>query len=309
VALSATVCISDLIQQPGSLFEHFADVAFTISSLVSLLSMSGLEIIDTATTSPLERYASEHGFVDSWVNKGACNIVLVMCVWLFRAVSCVTKFYVLDKSLGAMEAVTLLAHIFQVGLYLALVHSMYQMVIFIKLSLDAYMVSFYEHSKFSEGILSWNILMALIHDVSTKIDSCFLAVQTSAVVAFLCCAARVLDMVLSAPKDLSNLQLVLVCFDISSLAMVIVGTFMLLAKSVSITETCALLPQVVNSLQVPETPVNYDRESMVSFIINSQPGFRVKGTQLNATFLLNYCYLCGAIVCGIFTTGLSLSQK
>jgi len=77
-----------------------------------------------------------------------------------------------------------------------------------------------------------------------------------------------------------------------------------------VTEACIRIPPVMNSFGVTDhDAINHDRQYLVSYILHSQAGFRVKGALINGTLLMNYCYLCGAVVCGLFTTGLSLSQQ
>jgi len=91
--------------------------------------------------------------------------------------------------------------------------------------------------------------------------------------------------------------------------MMIVGSFFLLVQAATITETCNRASAVINSADVTtEDATNPVRLNVVSFIRNSQAGFSVRGTQLNATVLMKYCYLCGAVICAMFTSGVLPSK-
>jgi len=88
------------------------------------------------------------------------------------------------------------------------------------------------------------------------------------------------------------------------------SAFVVFIKAACLTETCARVPPVMNTVQVKDgNAINHDRQYLVSFISHSQAGFYVKGSRVDATMLMNYCYICGAIVCGLFTTGLSMSRQ
>jgi len=161
---------------------------------------------------------------------------------------------------------------------------------------------------YPKGIDSWNTLVSLIQSVSVVIGSCFLAVQTSGAIALLCYAARVLKLVIAVRSSGLTFQHMIVLLDVSSLILLAAGPFAHLVKAANVTSSCSRVPQIVNSSHVTlANAVNFERQHLVSFMANSKAGFSINGTQLNANFLMNYCYIGGAIVCGIFTTGLSVS--
>jgi len=98
-------------------------------------------------------------------------------------------------------------------------------------------------------------------------------------------------------------------FELPSLMMAL-GTFFVFVKAAGLTETCLRVPPLINAVLVTEdNAINTHRQYLVSFIAHSQAGFCVKGNRVDATLLMNYCYLCGAIACGLFTTGLSMSRQ
>jgi len=237
------------------------------------------------------------------------NIVPITGVWLCRGVASILFVQVSKRTLSAHIIARCFADVLLAGVHLALVHRMYHTLLFLELMLDMYSVEFYEKVDWRLGVFLWNTVGTILHQFSIKIDTCFLALQTSAAISFMCFAARALHIVLT-PNAIENYHVVILALlEIPSLIMT-ASAFILLIKAVGITETCARTPSVVNSAHVTlETTLGHNRQLLVSFINNSNAGFISKGVRLNATMLMNYCYLGGAIVCGIFTTALSMSRN
>jgi len=70
------------------------------------------------------------------------------------------------------------------------------------------------------------------------------------------------------------------------------------------------IPAVVNSLLVKRRlSVSPQDQAFVSFLRYSCAGVYVKGGRLNSTVLMNYLYLCSAVICVLITTGLSLQRQ
>jgi len=77
-----------------------------------------------------------------------------------------------------------------------------------------------------------------------------------------------------------------------------------------VTETSMEIPAVVNSLLVKRHfSVSPKDRAFVSFLHYSCAGVYVKGGRLNSTVLMNYLYLCSAVICVLITTGLSLQRQ
>jgi len=154
-------------------------------------------------------------------------------------------------------------------------------------------------------------VQAILHNLSSRVDTCFLAVQTSAALVFLSYAARVLDSIIAKSGGQLLHQWAVMALDFPNL-MIALSALQVFIKAACVTETCIRVPPMMNSVKVEEeekTAINYERQYLVTYIIHSQAGFRVKGSRIDATMLMNYCYICGAIACGLFTTGLSMSRK
>jgi len=191
-----------------------------------------------------------------------------------------------------------------------LIHCVGHALTFLEYMLDAYSSQFHNSDKWAQAVTEWNVVQSILHTLSRQVDSCFLAVQTSSAVVFLSFAAGILDSVITKSSDQLLHQCILWMLELPTL-MTSLCALQLFVKAASVTEICARVPPVMNSVKVEDSngAINHDRQYLVAFIAQSQAGFRAKGSLIDATMLMNYCYICGAIACGIFTTGLSMSRK
>jgi len=66
VVCSAALVVWDLVWQPDRRYENFAQTAFAITWLVSLLSFRGLDSVVGQRDSLIKLFAVQHGFADDW---------------------------------------------------------------------------------------------------------------------------------------------------------------------------------------------------------------------------------------------------
>jgi len=311
VALLLTTAFSvcNLMLQPESLFANFSQAAFSIGALISLASLNEVSGLVGPTGGLLVRYASRCGFLERWGRKGRRNLLIITLIWTSKAVTCVLHLLVYDGTSSWLSVCIALVSWLQAGFYLAIIHFAFQLVLFLQLMLDGFSVKFYTSLDMTTGAASWNIVQSILRRVSTTIETSFLAVQTSAFVAFLCITAQMLRIIMTQTGDELYKSWTCTLLDIPTLIMAL-SALVLFADAAAVSEKCTRVPPVVNSLLVdPGSAVTSRHHSFVSFISNSDAGFYVKGNRLNSMVLMNYCYLCGAIICGIFTTALSMSRS
>jgi len=161
----------------------------------------------------------------------------------------------------------------------------------------------------TDGAASWNTVQALMRQVAQGVQSSFLAIQTSALITLLCCAGRVLDIIMTKSGEEMQSACMMALLELPTMIMAFCA-FILFAKAAAVTEKSVQIPNVVNSLLIkPRLPISVEDQAFVSFIHNSCAGVYIKGSRLNATVLMNYSYLCGAVICGLFTTALSMYQQ
>jgi len=282
---------------------------FSVSSLISLASIQNLECIVGGTTGILGQHAQEHKFQAQWGIRGMKAMVWIMLVWSCRVGTSILKLYASEEAISLYATCRCAVSIFGAGLHLVIVHSACHTLTFLELMLHAYRFQYQGIDEWARGVRAWNLVQAILRRLSTRIGSCFLAKQTSATVVILIYAARILDMVTTKSDDTLLSRSVPSMLELPSLMMAL-ASFVLFVKAAVVTETCVGIPPAINSkIVTDESAINHDRQYLVQYVLHSQAGFYVKGSRIDATMLMNYCYLCGAIVCGLFTTGLSMSRK
>jgi len=307
--LAAVFCMADLMLHPNRLYQLIPEVAFSICSFFSLVSLGNVESIVGRSTGLLGRHAHGHGFLASWGKRGMNKLVWIMVVWICKAVASLLQLFILEGSTSLYGICRCFVVMLEAGLHLAIAHSLCQVLTFFELMLDAFSHKAQETEDWGQGVCRWNVVQAMLNNMSLRVDLSFLAQQTASVIVFLSFAAGMLDIFVMNSGEKRLEQYVLVALQIPSLAMAL-AAFVLFIKAAGVTGTCKRIPPIINSVSVARGSfLNIDRQYLVSYILHSQAGFYVKGSLIDATMLMNYCYLCGAIACGLFTTGLSMSQK
>jgi len=309
-ACVAAFCIVDLILHPKKLYELVAQVALSISSYLSLALLGHLECILGGSTSFLGQHAIKHKFLVGWRKHGMKRAVLLMLVWMLKVGASIVKLHFSGEITSMYSLSRCFVAILGAGLHLAIIHSIGHALTFLQYMLDAYSDEFYDSDKWAHAVTEWNVVQAILHNLSSRVDCSFLAVETSAAVVFLSYAAGVLHSVVTkSGNELLN-QSILLLLELPTL-IIALSAFVLFVKAAGVTETCVRVPPVMNSVKVEEgnRAINYDRQYVVTYIAHSQAGFRAKGSLIDATMLMNYCYICGAIVCGLCTTGLSMLRQ
>jgi len=303
------VCMFNLIQQPSRIFENFAETAFAISGLVSLLCSRQLDNLLGPQDPLLARYAARSHFLKMWNRRGTVTLMLFNAVWVCKTVTHLISTYAAIYDNPVYTICTAFVVPFVAGSYLALMHSAFHVTSFLQLILDQWTVDFNKDHDCTRGAEAWNSLQALMRRVAEAIQTCFLAVQTSALIAFICCAARVLAIIMTKPGNEMRAAWSSALLELPTLVMAACA-LMWFAKASGVTEQSVRVPPVVNSLLVePRASITPEHHVFVSFVKNSDAGFYVAGSQLNATVFMNYCYLCGAVICGLFSAALNVNQK
>jgi len=291
----AVFCIVDLIQHSNRLYELVSHVALSVSSYISLASLGNLNCIVGGSTSFLGQHATEHRFLIGWSKRGMWKMVLLMLVWTCKVGTTMLKLYFSEDMSSICDLCRCFVQILEAGLHLVIIHSIGHALTFLELMLDAYSDEFHDSDRWARAVTKWKVVQAILHNLSSRVDTCFLAVQTSAALVFLSYAARVLDSIIAKSGGQLLHQWAVMALDFPNL-MIALSALQVFIKAACVTETCIRVPPMMNSVKVEEeekTAINYERQYLVTYIIHSQAGFRVKGSRIDATMLMNYCYICG----------------
>jgi len=308
-ACAAAFCMMDLIKHPDRLYDLVPQVVFSISSLVSLTAGGNLNSILGGSKCVFGQHAQEHKFLTRWNNKGINQLLLLALIWVCNAGTSILQLCMFEGVMSVFAICRCVVAMLVAGLHLVTVHSVSHVLTFYELMLHSYCAEFHERHNWAHAVSAWNVVQATLHASSARIDSCFLAAQTSAFITLLSYAARILDLIISSSDDFTLMQGALLLGELPRLILALFP-FVIFFKAAGVTEACSGIPPIVNAVDVEKGDVmDYERQYLVNFIIHSQTGFFVKGNRITATMLMNYCYLCGAIVCGLLTTGLSMASS
>jgi len=302
---SATVLSAyNLVQQNGRLFENVADIAFSISSLLSLAACIKL---DGLRGKLLGRYATRHYFMGSWDHQGTVLLVLVNMIWLCKAIALSVYMYASEEIFSWHALSTALASLLQSGSYLAFIHRDCHLMNFLRLMVDDWAARFNQSLDCDVAADSWNTAYTTMRQVARFVETSFLAAQTSSLVAVLCCTGRVLNIMAQSGEAMQR-SWMLALLELPTLMMAVCA-LVVFAKATDVTEKSMQIPALVNSLlSRRHSPYSHKSQAFVSFIHNSYAGVYIKGGRLNATVLMNYLYLCSAVICVLVTTAMSMNQ-
>jgi len=303
------LCMCNLLFEPSRTVENLAEIAISASCLVSLVCSRGLDSLIGHKDHLLAWYAKHHNFLKIWNRRGMVSLAVFQMVWVCKAAAYVTYSHASGSPNSLRKICTDFAVLFQAGSHLGMMHCAFHVTSFLQLMLDGWTVDFNKRRDCIQGADAWNSVQALMRRVADAIQTCFLALQTSALITLICCAARIVDIIVNKAGDDMRAFGILVLLDIPSIIMAVCALAWF-AKASAVTEQSVRIPPVVNSLLLrPQTQIACEDQMFVNFIKNSDAGFYVSGSRLTATVFMNYCYLCGAVICALFSAALNMYQQ
>lgn len=138
-----------------------------------------------------------------------------------------------------------------------------------------------------EGVVArWNMLQAVLRKTSSTVEHCFFALQTTVFFVLLLAVADGLH----PGQDGSKLLDLLPC------AAVLLGIARTYFCAAAVTDKCAHVPSLVNSLDFSEESMDKERQYVVDYVVNSAAGFYVFEVRLNSALALKFAHVCGVVV-------------
>lgn len=141
----------------------------------------------------------------------------------------------------------------------------------------------------TKAVEEWNVLQAVLRKASRSIEYCFFALQTTAFFS-----------VLLAFIDVAQGSEFLVVPG----GLLLLGLTRIFYSAAAITDKCAHVPSLINSLHFGED-VDFQRQYVVQYIIQSDAGFRVLGVPMNSAVTLKLAYFCVIAAFGLMHRVLS----
>jgi len=299
---------------------HPADHNFVLT-LVSLCTFAGLMALRSITelvgpfNALLVHHAGTRGFLRDWVQGGLRTLAMASCIWLSAGLVGI----VVCSTMDGTPAIILIALFYQMGLFLAIIHCLSQLLTFLDNMVDGYCMECFEGLRCNRAVYAWNVLQGLLRHVAKIMDNCLVCLQVFLMLAFLWLVSLMMEIMMQLPSKPLE-QLVAEMRERGSLPgaglallwLLVMGpsAIMIFVKAAGITEQCFRVPGLVNSMVAePEEQLNLERQYLVGFIMNSDAGFYLKGVKLTAAMMVKACYLFSAIVCTLGTTALSMNKR
>jgi len=305
---AAVYSIFELVRGQHGLLEDIANVSLHTCALLNLIFLGRMGELVGPLGDRCTKYAASHYFLGEWGKGGILRLLVTVTIW-----ASTTSLMCAACIMGAADNYTAILTAWRDGMLLAILHCLWQVLAFLELMLDSYCIEFFESLDCCWGVLSWNGLQALLRQVAETVENCFLAVQSSMIVAVLCCTARLVIVSFEHGNDgevaaLDGPQtVILVYIRLLLIGLVVLALF---AKAANVTDKCSKVAPLVNSVTIEEDQqIHYERQYLVSYIIHSDAGFYVKGCRFTTAMLVKCCYVFGTIICGMGTTILSMGHK
>jgi len=260
--------------------------------LCALRQMSIRDVLEQL----LEPHAIKHGFQEAWVMSSLRQVVLVSLFWMGAVVTLVLSFVFWptaegEETEGLNNRVPVtLCFIFASGVVAALTYCQLHVCAGLELMVDTFCTEFFEHADFAHGVAQWNLVQAIMRRSAQAVDLCFLSVQTSVLTATLLIGMQSLLGPGSRERAFHCLP--------SSLFMV---AFMQYGqyRAAAVTERCSRAPALLNSFAVGGHEINFERQYLVQFILQSAAGFYVRGVRLTVFMMSKSTYLCVMAALGV----------
>jgi len=300
--------IFELVLSKWGLFESIANLSIYASVFLNLIFLRHMGNLVGPFEDQFTEYARSHGFLQEWGNGGVQRLLFTAAVWAAAiSLMCVPS----NMKTPGGYSVILVA--WRDGMLLAILHCLWQVLAFLELMVESYCIEFFERMDCQWGVSSWNSLQALLRRVAETVENCFLVVQSSIIVAVLCCTAQLVTLSIEHNNGmrsaaLEDLKPVILFY--TQLLLIGLVAMVLFAKAASVTDKCSKVAPLVNSVTLEEDQeIDHERQYVVAYIIQSDAGFYVKGSRFTAAMLFKSCYLFGTIICGLVTTMLSIGDK
>lgn len=240
------------------------------------------------TLSLLRNVSVEMKYEDWQWRKARLDCSAFLLIWFAIIVSSVSSDYsdeptveiVLHACLNAVLA----------GATTCSAHGMVFVCRSLSLMVDAFCCDVVSALPLAEVAHSWNVAQSVLRRVSDSIETCLLT----------------LGVVLTAVVSCLVVDIVVVGISNELLPAVILGMLIsssilyLFLLSASISEKCARVPSLVNSIDFG-SGTERERQRVVDYIASSAAGFYVFGMRLTTGMVLKFMYVCCMVVLGTLT--------
>lgn len=153
---------------------------------------------------------------------------------------------------------------------------------------------------FSECVIAWNVLRALLRTAGNTVETCFLALLTAALVSAVILGLQVFIDTSGegdgfwAASGLGGCGTSWASYlapRLAPLVLMLLNAFAVFFKAATVTEKCSRVPALINSFEVGKDAVfDHERMYVVQFIQNSAAGFYVHEVKVSMYMFLKASY-------------------
>jgi hypothetical protein len=271
-------------------------MAFALGALLSLLCGQAFrrEVCDCNML--LHSYASKKEFLDTWAHASMWDAIGNFAVWLI-IVSERWRFFIMcwESEENVFATLGIIAFMYSSGIIMILMNYILHVSRCLSNMVDTFCCHFVGSPDFEEAVAEWNVLQAVIRMACGSIQYCFFALQTMTLVAAL---LMVVDAMNYTKEDVVVLL---------PGALVILAVTRVFFCAGGVTDKCARVPSLVNSLSFG-TVLDYDRLYVVDYISHSQAGFYIFQVRVNSAVVLKVFYFSCVVALTVATRVVSFGD-
>jgi hypothetical protein len=235
----------------------------------------------------LTLYATKHGFFTAWMSGSLRKFVIIWFTWIlsiiFHSVPLLlTSDTRHSQTLNALTF-SVVSAFFSMQMYFIL-----HISCCLELMIDAFCVRFFFEGNYSQGISEWNAVQAILRRTACVIEVCFIFLQASVVMALALTSTEMARAHWIGDEGLSRIALLRFLGWLPFAFLMLYCLF----KAAGVTEKCRRAPSLVNSLIItPEETINFERQYMVDFMMQTEAGFYVLGIRLTVFMVFKCSYV------------------
>jgi len=179
---------------------------------------------------------------------------------------------------------------FSSGLFLVQVHCVQHVVALLSMMVDAFCFHFVHRPFLDDNVRDWDMLQAMLRRASRGVEQAFFVLELTGLLVVLVAVTALAV----SQEPMKHVWLLL--------AAVMLGLVdgWLFSQAAEVTEKCARVPSLVNSLSFG-VDVDTRKHFLVEYIAYSQAGFYVREVRLTAAMAIKLTYIGGLIVFGLVT--------
>jgi hypothetical protein len=289
------------LQDPQFMYIHLMDAIFALGCSVGLLSLrlNRLHEVFGSSTRPLDAYAYNHGFKDTWTSKSWRIFLMVCSMWVLdvtihlglAAAASDADGDCTVRTENIRGTVHLASSVCVSGIYASLTYCLVHICCALAMMVDDFCIRFFASPDGSQGMQNWNVIQAFLRSAAGAMDWPLIATGTASLMGLLLVGSDTMF----GERPVTECAGHWLVSGLLPLLPKLMLSFYGLHSAATVTEKCRRAPSLVNSL-IHNKETMEDLQPLVQYINHSAAGFYIKGVHLCRASLWKYVYLtCVAI--------------